>query len=391
MGLLALMSWTTFTIYNYFFDTTVPEVSLRGIESNGYYGGDVSCILLAHDGYKVAYITILLDGKPLINRYHINKRSCEYPFILPTKTIPNGKHTIKIIIEDGAYNHNVTEKELTINVDNNPLQATFVRPEIDLKVFQGRTLHIQFQVNKEIKEAYIKTLSQTYACYSESPNSLVYDCYIPIKTDETPNEYMLALEIADHVGNTLSLENKFQIIMFPFKKTKLILNPEKIKKENEIGLPERALEQELEELTKKSPAQKLWQGSFYAPCDMKGISTDFGTVRITQERGKYPHNAVDLVGTPKSVIWATQDGIVVLKNRYAHAGNTIVIDHGCGLLSLFFHLDNFAAINVGDRIKKGNPIGTLGMTGYASGYHLHWGMRLNNIDIDPLQWTKHDF
>jgi len=109
---------------------------------------------------------------------------------------------------------------------------------------------------------------------------------------------------------------------------------------------------------------------------------------VTQYKGKYAHNAVDLVAQPKSCVWAAHDGIVAIKERYGHAGNTIVLDHGCGLLSCYFHLDSFADINVGDFIKKGRPLGTLGMTGFASGYHLHWEMRLNNIQVDPLQWVK---
>lgn len=391
IGGLVGLSFAGYTVYNYFFDTTYPLVEISGIEQNGYYSGDVPCVIIASDGYKVSYLTLFLDGKPLINRHRINRSSCEYPFTLATKTIPNGKHTVKCLVEDGSYQHNVTEKEVAITVDNNPLQAVFVKPESELRVFQGRTLHVQFQVNKEIKEAKIKALTQVYNCYQEAPHSLVYDCYIPIKTDQTPNEYLFTVEIVDCVGNVVALDNKFQVVMFPFKKQNLVLNNEKIKKENELGLSERQLEADLATATQNSPAQKLWQGAFYGPCDIKGVSTDFGTLRVTQERGKYPHNALDLMGSPKSVVWATQDGIVVIKNRYAHSGNTIVIDHGCGILSLFFHLDSFAAINVGDKIKKGNPVGTLGMTGYASGYHLHWEMRINNIAIDPMQWTRPDF
>ena len=130
---------------------------------------------------------------------------------------------------------------------------------------------------------------------------------------------------------------------------------------------------------------------FYAPTDIKAVTTDFGTVRTTQHRGLYAHKAVDVTNTPRSVVWSTQDGIVVLKDRFAHSGNTVAVDHGYGIVSLFFHLDNFANINAGDKIKRGNPVGTLGMTGHATGYHLHWEMRVNNIAVDPLQWIKPGF
>jgi murein DD-endopeptidase MepM/ murein hydrolase activator NlpD len=115
------------------------------------------------------------------------------------------------------------------------------------------------------------------------------------------------------------------------------------------------------------------------------------SVRTTQEKGRYVHKAVDVINMPKSVVWSTQDGVVVVKQRFVNSGNTVIVDHGWGVFSLFFHLDNFADINVGKKIAKGNPIGTLGKTGYATGYHLHWEMRVNNIPVDPLQWTKSNF
>ena len=103
------------------------------------------------------------------------------------------------------------------------------------------------------------------------------------------------------------------------------------------------------------------------------------------------HKGLDLANAPKSVVWAPHDGVVVHKERYAFTGNTVMIDHGWGIFSFFFHLDNFADIKVGQKIAKGNPIGTLGKTGYATGYHLHWEMRVNNVQVDPMQWTKTNF
>ena len=389
---LCVTAWASWSFYNYFLDASAPTLEVAGIAPEGCYAGDIQCIVNGNDGYKVADISVWLDGKSLVNHYKINRKKFEYIFPIASKTIPNGKHNIKIEVQDAAYNKHATVQELTFFVDNNPLQAAFVKADVEnFKAFQGRTLHIQFQTNKEIQTATVHALSQVYPCVPEVQNSLIYECFLPIKSDETPNEYLFSIEIVDKVGNTLTLENKFHVVAYPFKKQQLVLNTEKIKLENELGLSEAQLEADLARVTAQSPKQKLWQGTFYVPCEMKGISTEFGTLRTTQERGKYPHNALDLLGTPRGVVWATQDGVVVLKERYAHSGNTIVIDHGCGVLSLFFHLDSFARADVGDKIKKGNPIGTLGMTGYASGYHLHWEMRVNNIAIDPIQWTKHDF
>jgi len=388
---VTILSWTAWRYYCYFFDTTVPVVSVSGIEPEGWYAGDAQCVISGSDGYKVSDISVWLDGKVLVNNFKINRRCFDYVVPIATKTIPQGKHVLKFEVSDAAYNKHKTAMEVPFYADNMPLQAAFVKSDTDFKVFQGRTLHVQFQVNKEIKEAKARTLSNSYTCVPEAPNSTIYECFIPISCEESPNENLLTIEIVDKVGNVVTLDARFLVVMFPFKKQNLVLNADKIKQENEAGLSIKQLDLDLEAVTAQSPQRKLWQGAFYAPVDIKGISTEFGTIRTTQERGKYPHNAVDVLSTPRGVVWATQDGVVVLKNRYAHSGNTIAIDHGCGILSLFFHLDSFANITVGDKIKKGNPVGTLGMTGYASGYHLHWEMRINNIPVDPMQWIKIDF
>ncbi len=377
--------------YHYFFDKHAPVVYIHGANQDEYCADEVHCRLEGSDAYKVADISVWLDGKLLVHKFKINAKQFEYPFAVDTKKLVNGLHVIKAEAVSGTYNGTRALLQRSFFVDNSPLQAAFLRSDADYKVLQGRTLHVQFQVNKDIKAATARALSHSYPCLQEAKNSPIYECFIPITCEEVPNEYPLSIEIVDNVGNIVVLENKFQILPFQFKKQVLRVDPAKVKEEKEAGIAAQELEIELERLAQQSPQKKLWQGVFYPPIDITAISTEYGTVRTTQERGRYAHKAVDVLNTPKSVVWATQDGIVVLKNRYAYSGNTVVIDHGYGILSLFFHLDTFADIAVGDIIKRGNPLGTLGKTGYASGYHLHWEMRINNIPVDPMQWIKLTF
>lgn len=385
------MGWNT---YSYFFSTSLPSLSIDSIENDGYFSGDISCIVKGRDDYKVSCISIYVDGKPYIVNYKVNKKEFDCPFTIPTKSLSNGKHALKVDIQNSTYNKAKQSKEISFNIDNLPLQAAFVKNDIDAKVLQGRTLHMQFQVNKEIKQAKVRALSKVYNCFPESANSLIYECFIPIECEEIPNEYLLTLEITDKVGNNLTLDSKFQVLKFDFKRQNLRLDPAKVKVESETGLSEKQLEAELEQALLKSPNYKLWQGTFCTPIEIKDpkqITTDFGVIRVTQERGLRQHKAIDMCGGHKCVVWAPQDGIVIIKNRYAHSGNTVVIDHGCGIFSLIFHLDSFASIEVGDKIKKGNPVGIQGATGFAKGDHVHQELRVNNVAVDPTQWSKHDF
>lgn len=375
----------------YFLDKTVPEVTLSGIEMNAYYAGDVQCVITMADVAGVRDLSIYLDGKPLVNQYRINKRQAEHTFTVPTVAMPYGKHELRVVVTDRSFNHNATTESVNFMVDNISLQAAFTRPEHDLKVFQGRTVHVMFQVSKPVKRAVARVLGREVICVPEDTDSVIYECFIPVACEDRPSEYPLVIEITDYVGNVVLLETKLQVVAFPFLQQRLTLKPEDIDRERAAGADERKLNELLQAALPRSPQRKLWRGSFYAPIDVKRTSTAFGTVRTTQHRGKYVHAAVDLVGEPKRVVWAPQDGIIIVRDRFEHSGNTIVIDHGCGIFTLYFHLDSYGVYEVGDTVHQGNPIGTIGKTGFANGYHLHWGLEVNGIAVDPMQWIQDDF
>lgn len=385
---LCVAMWFSWSIYTYFFDKTLPEIMVKGLVNEQYCSGDTYCTIMSN---KSGYVCIYLDGKPLNNKFKIVKHD-ECSFTIPTKTIAPGKHYLKIDFCDSSYRKNKSNMDLIFYVDNVSLQAAFVNADPDYKVFQGRTLHVQFQVNKEIKQANLTAFSKNYACFPEAKGSFIYECFVPTSCEEQPNEYQFEVNIVDKVGNYCNLENRFQVVAYPFKHETLVISPEKIKEEEALGLDSQKLEEEIQQLTDASPCEKLWRGPFCKPIDIVRVTCDFGTVRTTRHKGRYSHKALDVINDPKSVIWATQDGIIVMKKRFALSGNTIIIDHGWGILSLFYHLDDFAPhIEVGNHIRKGNPIGYIGKTGYAKGYHLHWEMRVYNVAIDPMQWTKPTF
>ena len=174
MIIATFIGWNT---YLYFFDSTLPELKLNGLEHDNYYCGDVQCLVASN---KSGSITIWLDGQTLIMGYKMGGGEQEQPFVIPTKTLTNGKHNFKAEFVDRSYKKNKINFERTFNVDNLPLQAAFVKADTDNKVFQGRTFHVQFQTNKEVRNATIKTLSSAYNCYPESKDSLIYDSFIPI-------------------------------------------------------------------------------------------------------------------------------------------------------------------------------------------------------------------
>ena len=120
-----------------------------------------------------------LDNAPLVNKFRINRREFDHPFTISSQALSNGKHSIRVEAVNGTYRRNKVIEERAFYVDNNPLQAAFVRPDTQLKVFQGKTLHVQFQVNKNIKTAQIKTLAKIFDAFPESSQSSIYEDIFP--------------------------------------------------------------------------------------------------------------------------------------------------------------------------------------------------------------------
>lgn len=391
VAILALITYTAWSTYNYIFDTEAPVINLAGIEMGYSYKGDVQAVLSGHDAYKVRNVSIAIDDVPLVSQKSIGRSSFEYPFTVETTKLAQGAHSIKIEAVDGSYSKNVSHLESTFYVDNTPLNVSLIRPVGDVRVFQGKTIHLQFQLNKQVAQATATLFAQQYPCYPVTKASLIWECFIPVPCEQDPGEFVLKLSVEDAVGACHQEEIPLQVIAFPFKTSSLVVDAHKMEKEIEMSRSQQELDDRFTALIKDSPQEKLWHGTFYAPIEIKRKTTDYGVVRTTQLRGRYQHKAVDVINLPRSVVWAPQDGIIVMKDRFAYSGNTIIIDHGYGLFTLLYHLEDFAKVNVGDKVRRGAPVGTLGMTGYASGYHLHWEMRIGNVHVDPEQWIDPAF
>lgn len=379
-------------IYLYYYNNQDPIVTIEGLNDGDFFAGKLTGKITGKHPYKVAGYTVLIDGKQAAQT-SVSRAQFEHCFAFPLDAFDNGKHQMKFIVTSGAKHQNKIEIDRTFFVDNAQLQAGFIKPNSDNKVLQGRCFHLQFQVNKPIKQAIVTSLAQQYFAYPESNGSLIYEAFIPTDCDQHPSDYAFSVAIKDHVGNDFDLQGTFAISAFAFKKKTLHVPSGALDREREFTeLSEKDFENKMEELTAQSIKEKMWQGVFEVPLAMTAITTEFGIQRIAQERGCYVHKALDMVASaPRSVVWASQSGVVVLKDRYVHSGNTVIIDHGWGILSMYFHLETYANVQVGQKIRKGNPIGTMGKTGYANGYHLHWEIRVGNVAVDPMQWTKKEF
>lgn len=136
--------------------------------------------------------------------------------------------------------------------------------------------------------------------------------------------------------------------------------------------------------------EKLWNGSFVRP-NAGRISTVFGVRRYYNGvfAQDYYHRGVDYAGGAGSAVMAPASGYIRLVGKEAEGfrvhGNTIGIDHGQGVVSVLLHLQDIY-VKEGDFVRAGQTIGTIGSTGASTGPHLHWGLYVNGVSVDPVPW-----
>ena len=98
---------------------------------------------------------------------------------------------------------------------------------------------------------------------------------------------------------------------------------------------------------------------------------------------------MDIAAPEGTLVSAPAKGIVAAIGNYFFNGNTVLIDHGHGLITMYCHLKNIN-VDINDHLNKGSIIGSVGQTGRVTGPHLHWGVSLNNARVDPELFLSDD-
>ena len=187
-----------------------------------------------------------------------------------------------------------------------------------------------------------------------------------IQVTTTEKEKKLAFEVKDKQYRTqhITIKNKRKV------------NPNKM---------------DMTRINKERPiirsALKHWSDSadvslrFLTP--VKGIkSSSFGSRRVFNKQPRRPHSGMDIAAALGVEITAPAPGKVIEAGDYFFNGNSVFVDHGQGLISMYCHMDKIT-VKVGDNVTTGEKLGTVGKTGRVTGPHLHWTVSLNNARVDP--------
>jgi murein DD-endopeptidase MepM/ murein hydrolase activator NlpD len=150
----------------------------------------------------------------------------------------------------------------------------------------------------------------------------------------------------------------------------------------------RQAEETKRRLAAQTADRLLWEGPFLQPKNTK-VFSNFAETRTYRYQGRdvdtQVHFGYDLASTRRAPVPAANSGVVVFAEPLTIYGNTIILDHGLGLMTLYGHLST-VSVKAGDTVAKGQEIGRTGTTGLAIGDHLHYEVLVNGVSVTPLEW-----
>ena len=233
------------------------------------------------------------------------------------------------------------------------------------------TLSAQFQ--NQIIPLYVHPLEP----------GLKYFGLIAIPISSKPRQTHLAVEWTDSKGQHTQ-KVPFEISAGSYRIDVLRVEPAKVNLNKSDLKRVKREKKELKEIWRTASDHRLWDSGFQLPIN-SAITSSFGNQRIFNDQLKGFHRGTDFRAPVGKPIMAANSGTVRLAKELFYSGKLVIIDHGTGIFSLYAHLSRIDVIT-GQHIEKGKKIGLSGATGRVNGPHLHWGIKLNNIYVDPLQF-----
>ena len=204
---------------------------------------------------------------------------------------------------------------------------------------------------------------------------------IGVDLDVKPGDYSAEIRVTKNGAvekNTVTVNVK--AVKFPVQHLQVAEQYVELSPEN----TERALREakELEGIHNTITPEALWREPFVVPIP-GGVGSSFGQRRVFNGESRNPHAGADLKATTGTPIRSTNRGRVVLAKSLFFTGNTVIVDHGLGIYTLYAHLSRMN-VKEGEIVERAKVIGLAGATGRVTGPHLHWGAKVQNTRVDPF-------
>ncbi|WP_291951730.1 M23 family metallopeptidase [Campylobacter sp.] len=243
----------------------------------------------------------------------------------------------------------------------------------EIKLVNGQVLFLDFN-KSHFSKIYFQDKSIPYFVYN---NKIITSIAMPYKI---PKDMELFVEFKNNSKEKIYIK----AINGTYKKEILKVDASKVNPPKEVLNRINKEYQEAIKIYNTYTDKLLFDGKFIYPITSK-ITSEFGKARIFNDTLKSYHSGTDFRASIGTKIHASNSGIVkIASNRY-YAGKSVVIDHGYGIYSQYYHLSKILVCE-GQKVKKGEIIGLSGMSGRVTGAHLHFGILVNGVQVDPVDF-----
>jgi murein DD-endopeptidase MepM/ murein hydrolase activator NlpD len=296
-----------------------------------------------------------------------------------TAALPDGAHVVTVVVRDRSAARNASVAQVAFFSRNSG-----PRLELDPRsneVGQGQTLVVR--IRTDVPSTVHGTLEGRPLTFVAE--GLLNWALVGFDAMTRPGGRRLALVAVDELGNRSEATFEITVTSVRYPNEEVWLPPST---SGLIGSNVNAQEiARLDRLFAGVTPVKRWDGPFRVPVP-NGIVSDFATGRsynggpITSR-----HWGTDFDSPPGTPVLAPAAGRVALVETLAVRGTAVILDHGLGVFSCYYHLSR-ADVRPGQDVERGDRLGLSGATGAVTGPHLHWELRVRGEAVDPMAWTR---
>lgn len=212
----------------------------------------------------------------------------------------------------------------------------------------------------------------------------VWRALVGVDLEQSAGDFKFSVSGKSADGSAVSCETGIVVRVGKFPTERLKVAPNFVEPNPEQAAKAAEDQKKLRAIYSSVTPEKLWTGAFRIPLDGVKTGGNFGKRRVLNGKSNSPHSGVDLPSPTGTPVHAAQSGRVVLAEELYFAGNTVVIDHGLGVYTLYGHFSEIDA-KPGDEVKVGDVIGKVGATGRVTGPHLHWGLEVDRARVNAME------
>jgi murein DD-endopeptidase MepM/ murein hydrolase activator NlpD len=252
---------------------------------------------------------------------------------------------------------------------------------------QGSLLLVEMRSSNPLSEVKAKWTDKDVPFWlsdaAAPKGTFVWRGLLGVDLEQAAGEYKLSVTEKTAAGDPASCDTSITVRAGKFATERLKVapnfvepNPEQLAKAEEDS-------KKLREIFVTVTPEKLWTGRFRVPLDGVKTGGNFGKRRVLNGKASSPHTGVDFPAPTGTPVHAAQSGRVALAELLYFSGNTVVVDHGWGVYTLYGHFSEID-VKAGDVVSAGAVIGKVGATGRVTGPHLHWGLTVDRARVNAL-------